>query len=316
MKKRAIELGLALLLLFWSAVPAWALPKTLIPGGRTVGMKLYSQGPVITGFTKESAARAAGLKEGDMIIRVDGMSTETAAVLRKNLEQEQVVLTVIRRGREAEFCVRPRENKLGAYVRDSLAGIGTVTYYDPETGEFGALGHGVSDVETQQLLPADSGVVVPSSVEQVKKGRRGDPGALKGIFDTNRVLGEITKNSHSGVFGSLTVPVEGTPVAVGTKEQVKPGSARILSNVDGTAVQAYSVEILKIYPHGDEAGRDLLLQITDPELLETTGGIVQGMSGSPIIQDGKLVGAVTHVLVNDPTTGYGIFIENMLGKAE
>lgn len=315
MKKQIIRLLTAVCLALACSISAAALPKTLIPGGCTVGVKLYTQGLVVTGFESRSAAKAAGLKKGDVIIQVDGEAVHTAAALRECLEEEQVILKILRNGREAEFCVRPNGNQIGAYVRDSLSGIGTVTYYDPDTGAFGALGHGVSDSETKMLLPVEVGVVVESSVADVKKGRDGAPGELKGSFDVNTILGKVERNAERGIFGTLDVPIPGTPLPVAEAGEAEPGPAEIWANVDGREVRSYSVEILRIYPHADETGRNLLLEVTDPALLSATGGIVQGMSGSPIIQNGKLLGAVTHVLVNDSAKGYGIFIENMLDAA-
>ena len=312
MKKQIIRFLTAVCLALACSLSAAALPKTLIPGGCTVGVKLYTQGLVVTGFESRSAAKAAGLKKGDVIIQVDGEAVHTAAALRECLEEEQVILKILRNGREAEFCVRPNGNQIGAYVRDSLAGIGTVTYYDPDTGAFGALGHGVSDSETKMLLPVEAGVVVQSSVADVKKGRDGAPGELKGSFDVSTILGKVERNAERGIFGTLDVPIPGTPLPVAEAGEAEPGPAEIWANVDGQEVRSYSVEILRIYPHADETGRNMLLEVTDPDLLYATGGIVQGMSGSPIIQNGKLIGAVTHVLVNDSAKGYGIFIENML----
>ena len=312
MKKQIIRFLTAVCLALACSLSAAALPKNLIPGGCTVGVKLYTQGLVVTGFESRSAAKAAGLKKGDVIIQVDGEAVHTAAALRECLEEEQVILKILRNGREAEFCVRPNGNQIGAYVRDSLAGIGTVTYYDPDTGAFGALGHGVSDSETKMLLPVEAGVVVQSSVADVKKGRDGAPGELKGSFDVSTILGKVERNAERGIFGTLDVPIPGTPLPVAEAGEAEPGPAEIWANVDGQEVRSYSVEILRIYPHADETGRNMLLEVTDPDLLYATGGIVQGMSGSPIIQNGKLIGAVTHVLVNDSAKGYGIFIENML----
>ena len=316
MKKQMMRLFLAVFAAISCCISASALPRSLIPGGCTVGVKLYTQGLVVTGFEQGSAAKAAGMKKGDVIVEVDGETVHTTAALRERLGQKQVVLTVLRDGKEASFCVSPQSSRIGAYVKDSIAGIGTVTYYDPDTGTFGALGHGVCDADTDKLMPVEAGVVVSSSVEEVKKGARGTPGELKGKFDVQHILGEVTSNSEQGIFGSLHAPLAGTPMALAEQNDVKLGQATILSNVSGKEVHGYTVEILKLYPDSGQSGRNLLLEVTDPELLNTTGGIVQGMSGSPIIQDGKLVGAVTHVLVNDPTRGYGIFIENMLDAVE
>ena len=316
MKKQAIRLLAAFLAAASLSIQSFALPKTLIPGGSTMGIKIYSQGLLVTGFERQSPARTAGLRKGDLIVAADGKEVRTAEQLRSCLKGGSVILTVHRSGKEAEFCVTPEDRRIGAYIRDSVSGIGTVTYYDPETGEYGALGHGINDRETEVLLPVEAGVVIRSEVKEVRKGSSGAPGELKGKFDTHSILGSVDCNTAHGIFGELQVPVPGTPIPVAQGKDVHLGEASILSNVSGDKVRAYSVRILEIHPCETESGRNLLICITDPELLQTTGGIVQGMSGSPIIQDGKLVGAVTHVLVNDPTRGYGIFIENMLDAAE
>jgi len=315
MKKQMMRGLLAVCLALVCTVWASALPNTLIPGGCTIGVKLYTQGLMVTGVEKKSPAKEAGLQKGDVILQVDGETVHSTTELRECLQADRVILTVLRNGKEAEFCVEPEGNQIGAFVRDSVAGIGTVTYYDPDTGTFGALGHGVSSSETELLLPVEAGVVVKSSVAEVKKGKNGAPGELKGKFDVHSILGEVSENLPCGLFGTLTVPVPGKPIPVADSADIETGPATILSNVSGESVQSYSVEILKLYPHANDSGRNILLQVTDPALLNTTGGIVQGMSGSPILQNGRIVGAVTHVLVNDPTRGYGIFIENMLEAA-
>ena len=227
-------------------------------------------------------------------------------------------MTVERDGKTAEYLLEPVQQDgayvLGIKIRDSIAGIGTVTYYDSDSGEFGALGHGVCEAGTGKLLEMTAGEIVPSTVTSVEKGQRGCAGQLQGAFENETTLGTVEKNTSRGIFGTMTAGQElGESCAVGEKDEVNTGAATIRSNVDGETVAEYDVEILKIYPK--ESERNMLLRVTDEELLEQTGGIVQGMSGSPIIQDGKLVGAVTHVLVNDPTRGYGIFIENMLDAA-
>ena len=316
MKKQAIRLFCAVFALWVCTLSVLAAPQMLIPGGSTVGIKLHTKGVVITGFEEESTAKEAGLKKGDMITKVDGKTIHTTQELKENIPNQQVVLTVLREGKEAEFCVNPRTGRLGAYVRDTVAGIGTVTYYDPISGTFGALGHGVNDAGSGNLIPVEDGDVVSSCVCEVVKGKHGTPGELKGKFDLKKVLGRVSCNSPYGIFGSLHTPVSAKPLPVAQAGEVQLGKAVILSNVSGTKVKEYDVEILKLYPFAGSSGRNMLLKVTDSELLSATGGIVQGMSGSPIIQDGKLVGAVTHVLVNDPTRGYGIFIENMLEAAE
>lgn len=319
MKKRVLRLAAVWLAVLLLSLQSLAAPRTLIPGGRTMGIKIYSQGLLVTGFERQSPARTAGLRKGDLIVAADGEEIRTVGQLRAYLRSDKVVLTVQRCGKQAQFCVTPDRtedgSKIGAYIKDSMSGIGTVTYYDPETGEFGALGHGVNDRDTMILLPVEAGVVVESQVREVKKGSSGTPGELKGKFNVEQILGRIDRNTDHGIFGELTVPVPGNPVPVAQPGEVELGPATILSNISADTVEAYAVRVLEIRPHENESGRNLLIEVTDPRLLTATGGIVQGMSGSPIIQDGKLVGAVTHVLVNDPTRGYGIFIEDMLDAA-
>ena len=210
------------------------------------------------------------------------------------------------------------EYRLGAWVRDSMAGIGTMTFYDPQSGTFGALGHGVTDVDTGQLLPLDHGSIMDASVKAVKKGERASPGELKGDFDLTRDSGTLYANTECGIFGKLSAEdaakITGAALPIAKKDEIKTGRAAILATVSGNETREYDIEIEKIYsPSGST--RNLLLRVTDEELLAQTGGVVQGMSGSAILQDGKIIGAVTHVLLDDPSRGYGIFIENMLSAA-
>ena len=196
-----------------------------------------------------------------------------------------------------------------------MAGIGTVTYYDPDTNTFGALGHGITDGDTAALMPFGNGSILPSTVKAVKKGTCGSAGELRGNFDLTEELGQLYANTSCGIFGTVTdgcVLTDGEALPVGQPEE---GPAVIRCNVSGDAVREYTVEILKKIPDAAD-GRELVLSVTDPELIAATGGIVQGMSGSPIIQNGKLVGAVTHVLLSDPTKGYGISVETMLNTGE
>jgi stage IV sporulation protein B len=198
-----------------------------------------------------------------------------------------------------------------------MAGIGTMTFYDPESGMFAALGHGINDVDTSMLMPMDSGGIMSATVSDVKKGTSGQPGELHGQFDMTRDMGSLYANTERGVFGRLTdggVYGAGEEMEVARPEEVKVGPATILSNVQGDEVKEYRIKITHVDRNSKDT-RNLMIQVVDPELMNRTGGIVQGMSGSPILQNGKLVGAVTHVLVNDPTRGYGIFIETMLDAA-
>ena len=308
--------------------PVWASPaeRTVIPVGKAVGIKLFSDGVLVVGLAEgDTPARACGLREGDIITALDGCSVDSTEEVQSLLSAaagKPMTLTVRRGSAALSLTAAAHQSptgawQLGAWIRDSMAGIGTLTYYDPATGQYGALGHGITDVDTAQLMPLASGSIMETSVRAVKRGAKGDPGELKGDFSVQRDVGTVTVNSDGGIFGTVADPdflPGGTPVPVATARQITTGPAEILTTVSGNDTAAYRVEILRLYG-ADEPTRNLLLRITDPRLLSATGGIVQGMSGSPILQNGRIVGAVTHVLLNDPTRGYGIFIENMLERA-
>ena len=310
----------AMLCLF--LLPVVAQAKELVPVGQVVGLELQSGTVTVEDFDTEmgAAAKAAGLQAGDVLVKINGKNIRCSEDVRQALKQSTgTVRITVKRGGKMEHCtVKPQITadgpKLGLYLRQGVTGIGTVTWYDPETGAFGALGHGVNGSDGG-LLPITGGNAYSARVVTVKKGVSGKPGQLVGAIENAEPAGALRKNTAQGVFGKALRPWEKPAMEVAEIGEVKAGKATILSTVDGKGVREYSVEILKIYPKARQSGRNLLLRVTDPALLEITGGIVQGMSGSPIIQDGKLVGAVTHVLVNDPTTGYGIFIENMLDAA-
>jgi stage IV sporulation protein B len=255
-----------------------------------------------------------------VILSIDGRAVSTGQDVKNALSRSNGTVSVrfLRKGREQALTLQPEITaegpKLGVFLRQGVTGIGTVTYYDPETGAFATLGHGVNG-SGGSLLKMTDGRAYPARVVSVKKGRSGAPGQLMGTVDSPESNGELTANTARGVFGKSSTGWQGKTLETASAEEVRTGTATILSTVSGDSVQEYSVEILKLYPKARTSGRNMLIRVTDPALLDATGGIVQGMSGSPIIQDGKLVGAVTHVLVNDPTTGYGIFIENMLDAA-
>ena len=305
--------------------------RTVVPVGRAVGIKLFSDGVMVVGFSEVASdqgraapARDCGLREGDIITHINREEVDTIEEVQAALQQAGdagLSIRALRDDQTIQFtahavrCGSDGQYKLGAWIRDSMAGIGTVTFWDPESGTFGALGHGINDVDTAQLMPLQSGSILYSEVVDVQKGAKGTPGQLQGAFQVNTDLGELWANTGCGVYGRLsdTGLTDGLePVAVTQRSQVKTGPAVIRSNVAGDQVEEYSVEITRIFPEKEGDTRNLMLKVTDPRLLETTGGIVQGMSGSPILQDGKLVGAVTHVLVNDPARGYGILAETML----
>ena len=209
--------------------------------------------------------------------------------------------------------------RMGAWVRDSTAGVGTLSFYDPETGVYAALGHAITDGDTGKVLPVGRGQILRAEVVAVQKGQRGAPGELKGSFLRDpQTLGDIRQNGPLGIYGLMdSAPAsslypDGLPI--GLRSGVHTGPATILSTVDGTGVQAFAVEITRVNAQSAPAPKSMVLRVTDPRLLDTTGGIVQGMSGSPIIQDGRIIGAVTHVFVSDPTQGYGLYIDWMLQK--
>ena len=321
MKKSGFRSILVVFLVIFLSTSA-AAAELLVPVGQAVGLELESDGLSVAGFDEAlgTGAQSAGLRVGDLIVKADGNPVNRAKDLQNAVShcKTGLILTVLRDGQEVNLTVQPARadgsQRLGIYVREGIAGIGTVTYYQPESGAFGALGHGISDSQGN-LLPLRSGRVLGAEVVSVKKGRVGEPGQLQGAFQADNPMGELLRNTGFGIFGSAEDGWPGTPLPAAESSEIHTGPAVILSNIQGTQVQEYAVEIQKLYPGDHAQGRNLLIHVTDPALLEATGGIVQGMSGSPILQDGKLIGAVTHVLVNDPTTGYGIFIENMLDAA-
>ncbi len=320
--KRTIRTIALAMVLFFNISPAARAAQLLIPGGQLVGIELQNDTVTVAAFDDAcgGAAREAGLQIGDQILSVNSREVKNAGDVRRALEDSAgtVELAILRGSKRLNLRLTPADTRegrrLGVYLRQGIAGVGTVTFYDPESHLFGTLGHGVNDGKGA-LLPLRRGKACDAAVASVRKGRPGDPGQLKGSADGTEILGEIQKNTPQGVFGSCKGGILGEPLPVAAFEDVHPGSATIRSTVNGDRVGEYSVEILKIYPRDRSDCRNFLIKVTDSELLRQTGGIVQGMSGSPIIQDGKLVGAVTHVLVNDPTRGYGIFIENMLDAA-
>jgi stage IV sporulation protein B len=316
----AAAVWLALLL----TVPALAAePETLVPVGRAVGLELETDGVYVVsleGGDGGSPAETAGLRAGDRILAANGQRLTRAEELRDLAARSggaAVILDVERGGRAMQFAVRPAERDgaycLGLRVRDRIAGLGTVTFYDPETGLFGALGHGVGGGDCP--LEIRSGAAMEAEVTEVRRGEAGTPGSLLGQAVGGETLGTVEQNTDRGLFGHWdTEALSGQAVPLADTAEVTTGPAEIWCCAAGSEVLHYAVEIEAVR-FDDEGCRDLRLAVTDPRLLEQTGGIVQGMSGSPILQNGKLVGAVTHVLVRDPTRGYGILIGHMLEAA-
>jgi len=302
----------------------------LVPGGIPFGVKFSTQGVIVIGFSDiegmsktMNPAYAAGLRAKDIITEIDGKTIRGAADLTRaieNSEGRELSVTYTRNGAQNVLKMTPiysrmeGKYKTGMWVKDSGAGIGTVTYIDPQTRNFAGLGHGICDGETGELIPMTCGDVMNVEINAIKKGIAGAPGEVKGYFGTERT-GTLLSNTNCGVYGVLDkVPDSlGEALPVGSRYDVKSGEAEIICTLDDGVRRTYKIEISTI--NRDEKGsKCFIIKVTDPTLIEKTGGIVQGMSGSPIIQNGKLVGAVTHVMINDPTVGYGIFVENMLDR--
>lgn len=292
--------------------------------GECVGVKVYTDGLLITDTVtltetngkKVDIASGYGIKKGDIIKKVNGKTAVGAKTVYDALTSGDVSLTLLRNGKEFDVTVTPAKTKdgakLGLWLRDSTAGLGTITCSFGD--RFVGLGHGICDVDTGNIMPVRYGIIQNCSRFGIIKGEKGSPGAITGDIDGEK-LGNVEDNTRLGISGTLSHPSEGKDMETADKTEIKTGSATILCDVDGEGVKEYSIEI-KHVALSQSQGKDMVIKITDKDLLKKTGGIVQGMSGSPIIQNGKLVGAVTHVFVNDPTRGYGIFIENMLAEAE
>lgn len=295
----------------------------LVPSGEVFGIRMLMNGIMAVGFgevrTQEGCccpALTAGMEVGDVILAVNGVPVTSTEHFRSLTATDGALeLRILRGEQELNLSVRPAYAagagcfQTGIWVRDSAAGIGTLTYYDPETGAFGGLGHPICDNDTGELIPLAKGTADGVTISGVVPGKSGIPGQLKGYFSSEEPLGTLTANSSCGIFGVLQEPDAGTAVPMAWKQEVHRGGAQILATVDGGEPVLYDIRITGL--DSSDPVRNMTIEVTDPELLAKTGGIVQGMSGSPILQDGKLAGAVTHVFVEDPTRGYGIFAETM-----
>lgn len=310
--------------------------KKLIPGGHSIGIKLHSNGVLVVGHHlvqgrehAASPAKEAGIEIGDVILSIDGTrlddANQVSDIIAKNGSANRSMRFAVKRGetfftRDVTpiYCRETGRMRIGLYVRDSAAGVGTMTFYDPETGAYGALGHVITDVDTSQPIEVRDGQVVKANIVNIKAAKRGYPGEKTGIFQESRdILGTIEKNCMFGIFGRMIQmePVPGSinkPIPIALMAQVEEGPAEILTVIEGEQIERFDIEIQRVYNQTRPGDKGMVIRITDDRLLEATGGIVQGMSGSPIIQKGRIVGAVTHVFVNDPTRGYGIFIEWMV----
>ena len=307
----------------------------LIPGGMPIGIYMETDGVMVLGT--ELLEGADGLnyepakhlvKSGDYIVGINGQPIENKRELLeavKNLDSDEVILKLRRDGEVIDVKIKPvktagKQYQLGIWVRDNAQGLGTITFLNGKS-QFGALGHGIHDVDTNELLDIIDGALYETSIKDIQKGKSGTPGGMEGIivYNNYNVLGTISKNTESGIYGIVnridSLFENQTPMEIGKKEEIETGDATIRCAVDGS-VKDYKIKITKVDLFCREVNKGIVLEVTDPELLKLTGGIVQGMSGSPIMQNGKIVGAVTHVFVQDATKGYGIFIENMLKNIE
>ena len=305
--------------------------RLLIPCGTPFGIKMLTDGVLVTDFGNVnsgaecvSPAELAGIKKGDIIVAINGIAVNDSCSLSDAVQAAGAECTVeiIRDGVSINLIAAPVLSasdglyKLGLWTRDSCAGIGTMTFYDPENDIFGGLGHSVSDISTGKTLPLLEGEITAVTITDILKGSEGFPGELCGAFISDKETGTVEINSDYGIFGySDTLPVTAEPMEIAYNDEIKKGKATIYTTVSGMMPAEYEIEIEKIDYGSKSPSRNMTIRVTDKKLLETTGGIVPGMSGSPIIQNGRIIGAVTHVLVNDSAMGYGIFIENMYGVA-
>lgn len=313
-------------------VQAFALPKSLVPIGRTAGITIMYEGVLVAGISQVdspngliSPSEDADIKTGDFIKEINGEkvnSNENIVDIITKSDGEILDILIFRNNEEILKQITPALDKIdgfykiGIWVRDSMAGIGTITYIDPQTSVYGGLGHSISDSDTGEALNISKGNLIPSTVENVAKGEVGKAGELQANYDPKEQIGTININSNQGIFGTTTSDYFDTSKALDVADfsEITTGTAYLLSNVDGEDVKLYEISVLSIVDNKED--KNFIIEIIDKELIGITGGIVQGMSGSPIIQNDKIIGAVTHVFLNNPQCGYGIYIGNMLEIAE
>ena len=314
------------------------LPKTtIIPVGNIAGVKLYTSGVLVVGMSeiegidnkKYKPYENTGIEEGDRITKINEKYISTTNELIdvvNNSKGENITITYIHDEESKECSIEPvqtgsDEYKLGLWVRDSAAGVGTITFYEPSTKIFGALGHGITDIDTGELINIASGEFVTTRILNITKGENGNPGKIQGTIENQKNIGQIDKNSKFGIYGkvdnlsSLEIDTS-KEMEVATRDEIQEGKATILCSLDNKTVQEYEIEIEKIFKENNYDNKSMQIKVTDKTLLEKTGGIIQGMSGSPIIQNGKFIGAVTHVLVNNPEEGYAVFGDIMIKQSK
>ncbi len=316
-------------------VQVQVLPETkLYPGGHSIGVKLKSEGVMVVGFylvdvedNKVSPGELANIKVGDYIVKVNGNRVEDVASITNLIDSSEGIEMEIKRNDRTfttvvypQYDTKSKNHRIGLYIRDSAAGVGTLTFFDPRTSMYGALGHVITDIDTGQPIEVGSGDIFPSRVTSIDKGEKGKPGEKKCVIaNEQQKLGSIVSNNSLGIYGKLTdVPekyFENEPMPIALAHDVKVGPAKIYTVVEDEKIETFDIEIVNVIPQRFSSTKGMVIRVTDERLLSKTGGIIQGMSGSPIIQEGKIIGAVTHVFVNDPTMGYGCYIEWMLKEA-
>lgn len=312
------------------------LPKTkVIPAGNAIGVKLYTNGVLIIGKSTIEGEDSnlykpyenTGIQEGDMIVEINNkevLSTEDLIDIVNSSNGNELSVKY-RRGQTINTTsIKPvktssNDYKLGLWVRDGTAGVGTLTFYDPESKSFAALGHGITDVDTEKLIEISSGDLLLSKIMSIKKGEVGNPGEIRGSIVNQEEVGKIYTNTSYGIYGKISNTValnlnKENEMEVASRNEIKTGKAQIMCCLENGQVEKYDIEIQKIFTNNVKDNKSMIIKITDKKLLNLTGGIIQGMSGSPIIQNGKFVGAVTHVLVNDPTRGYAVFADTMINE--
>ena len=314
------------------------IPKTkVVLIGKIAGVKLYTSGVLVVGMSeirgqdnkKYKPYENTGIEEGDTITKINEIeinSTDELIEKVNNSNGEELNIEYLHENEIKECSITPvkqtnNEYKLGLWVRDSAAGVGTVTFYEPETKTFGALGHGISDIDTGKLIDISKGEFVTTKILNIEKGQKGEPGKIQGSIEKGTTIGNINKNTKFGIYGlvdnlsAINIDMS-KEMEVALRDEIKIGKATILCSLDNEIPQEYEIEIEKIYKDNNYDNKSMEIKVTDEKLLEKTGGIIQGMSGSPIIQNGKFIGALTHVLVNNPEEGYGVFADIMIKQSK
>lgn len=305
------------------------IPKTkVIPLGKAIGMKMYTEGVLVVGMSEiegQKPYQGSGIEVGDTIIEINSTKIDNTDELTKCVNSskgQKLEIKYISDKKEKTTNIEPvktseNEYKLGLWVRDAAAGVGTLTFYEPSTKKFATLGHGINDVDTDQLLNIANGELVTANIVDIVKGEDGTPGEIRGSIERGESLGNISKNTNFGVYGDVTNVSrlnldKSKEMEVANRSEIKPGKAEILCQLENGKIESYEIEIQKIFKENNQNNKSMLIKVTDEELVQKTGGIIQGMSGAPIIQNGKFIGAVTHVLVNDSKTGYAVFADLMI----